>query len=327
MRRREFIGLLGGAAAALPLAVHAQQQPAMPVVGFLNTASSEEFTDLVAAFRQGLAETGYTEGHNVAIEFRWAKGRYDQLPALAADLVDRRVAVIATTGGPPSALAARAATSTIPIVFVSDGEFAPRLVASFNRPGGNITGVAMFTAPLTTKCMELLSGLLPKAATIALLVDPNDPSAPSYKEAAQRAANALGNELLVVSAGTEHDFESVFATVIERQASGLVVTADSLFTLRRNQVIALAMRHALPTIYQWREFATAGGLITYGPSLADIYRQVGIYTGRILHGDKPADLPVVQPTKFELVVNLRTAKALGLAIPPTLLAITDDVIE
>jgi putative tryptophan/tyrosine transport system substrate-binding protein len=325
MRRRDLITLLGGAAAAWPLAARAQQK-AMPVIGFLHFASPGPFALYVVAFRQGLSETGYVEGQNLAIEFRWAEGSYDRLPAMAADLVDRKVDVI-VAAGPPSARAAKNATSTIPIVFSSADPIGEGLVASLARPGGNLTGVSVLTVELVAKRLELLSELVPQAKVIVLLVNPNNPNTEPMIRDVQEAARTKWVELPILKAGSESEIDAAFASLVQLQAGGLVVGADPFFNSRREQLVALAARHVVPAIYEWREFAKAGGLISYGTSLAGIYRQDGIYTGRILNGAKPADLPVEQPTRFELVVNLKTAKALGLTVPPSILARADEVIE
>jgi putative ABC transport system substrate-binding protein len=328
MKRREFITLLGGAAAAWPLAARAQQQPAMPVVGFLGTASAGPFAHLVASLRRGLLETGFVEGRNVAIEYRWAEGQYDRVPALAADLVRRQVAVIVTVGGEPSAAAATAATATIPIVFNTGTDPVKLgLVASLARPGGNATGVNIFTTELTEKRLGLLRDLVPAAPTIAVLLNPNFPAAAANVREAEAAARAIGKQVVIFNASSDAEIETAFANLVQAQCRALLVGADPFFNSRRGLIVALAARHAIPAIYEWREFAEAGGLISYGTSLVEAYRQQGIYAGRILKGEKPAELPVVQLSKFELVINLNTAKALGLAIPPGVLAIANEVIE
>jgi putative ABC transport system substrate-binding protein len=325
--RRTFITLLGGGAAAWPLAARAQQ-PAMPVVGYLHSGSPAPFAHLVTAFRQGLKEAGYVEGQNVKVEYRWAEGRYDQLPAMAADLVGRRVAVIVTQGGDPPPLAAKSATSTIPIVFtISSDPVKLGLVGSLNRPGGNVTGFWAYTSLLGTKRLELIRQLLPANTLIAVLVNPNNPNAHIDTPYFQDAARTLGQSISLMTASTETEIDAVFATLSDRRVSALLVNTDPFFLARRDQFVSLAARYSVPTVYPWREAVAAGGLISYGARLADGYRQVGIYAGRILKGAKPADLPVVQPTNFELVINLKTAKALGLEVPPTLLARADEVIE
>jgi putative ABC transport system substrate-binding protein len=327
MRRRKFITLLGGAAASWPLAARAQQ-PGMPVIGFLNGGSPATFSELAGTFRQGLDETGYVEGRNVLIEYRWAEGRYNRLPALAADLLNRRVAVIASTGGPPVVEAAAAATTTVPIVFLSsDVILKTGVITSLNRPGRNVTGVVMSTSALLSKCLQFLGELVPKDATIGVLVNPNVSDTDEAKESIQTAARQIGRQIFILTAGNEAEIDAAFATLAERHAGGLVVQGDLLYTNRRDDLIALAARYAIPTVYMWSEFTAAGGLIAYGNSLAEGYRQVGIYTGRILHGAKPADLPAMQPTRFRLTINLKTAKALGLTIPASLLILADEVIE
>jgi putative ABC transport system substrate-binding protein len=324
--RRQFISALGGASLAWPLAARAQQ-PALPVIGFLNSASANPFEHLVQAFRDGLGEAGYVEGRNVVIEYRWAEGQIDRLPALAADLVRRQVAVIVTSGGNVSALAAKAATSSIPIVSTIGGDPVQEgLVASFNRPGGNLTGATLF-AYSAAKRLELLHELIPKTVTIMALFDPSDPAVVLDRESLEAASKTLGLQLSFANAGTVSELEAAFETIDRDRLDGLFVGANPFFNLQRDQLVGLAARHAIPTIYAFREFPAAGGLISYGTRLADTYRQVGIYTGRILKGESPADLPVVQPTKFELVINLKTAQTLGINVPPTLRALADEVIE
>jgi putative ABC transport system substrate-binding protein len=326
MRRREFITLLGGATVAWPLAVRAQQ-PAMPVIGFLNSASPVgAYAVRVRAFRQGLNETGYVEGKNVTIEYRWAEGQYDRLPALAADLVRRQVNVIVANS--PAAVVAKAATTTIPIVFDSGTDPVKLgLVASLNRPGGNVTGVSNLNLELGPKRMDLLRELIPTAATIALLVNPANPGAATLSKDMQAAASSLGRQLHVLHASTERDFDSIFATVVQLRAGALVIGSDPFFISRSEQLAALALRHAVPTVFEYREFTAAGGLVSYGGDTKEPYRLVGVYTGRILKGEKPANLPVQQSTKIELIINLKTANALGLTVPQGLLSRADDVIE
>jgi len=319
MRRRDFITLLGGAAAARPLAARAQQ-PAMPVIGFLSSGSPGPFAQMLAAFHQGLKDGGYVEGQNVAIEYRWAEGYYDRLSTLAADLVRRQVGVLAATGGTVSALAAKATTTTIPILFVAADPVRDGLVASLNRPGGNVTGVSVFSAELAPKRLQLLRELVPKAGKIAALTNPASMDEP---EALTRA----GFPLLTITAEAEGDFGPAFIQAAQQGVEALLVTADPFFNTRRAQIVALATRHSLPAAYPWREYVEAGGLMSYGTSLPGTYRQVGQYVSRVLKGDKPADLPVQNPIKFELAINLKTAKALGLTVPPTLLARADEVIE
>ena len=326
MRRRKFIALLGGAT-TWPILARAQQ-PAMPVIGCLNSAAAAPIAHLLAAFRLGLGETGYIEGQNVAIEYRLAEGQYDRLPALAADLVNLRVSAIAVGGGTVSALAARAATTTIPIVFISDSDPVKiGLVASINRPGGNVTGIHQLTAGLEAKRIGLLHEQVPSATTIAVLVNPNYTDAAAQIKEVQGAARTLGLLLPILKASSESDFDAAFATVIEQRAAALLIASDPFLFSRRNQLVALAARHGVPAMYQFRECAAVGGLMSYGTRITDSYRQVGVYTGRILKGAKPADLPVVQSTKFEFVINLKTAKSLGMTIAPTLLAQADEVIE
>jgi putative ABC transport system substrate-binding protein len=325
MRRRELMAVLSGAA-AWPLPARAQQK-AMPVIGYLSNTSPGPAAPFLAAFRQGLGETGYVEGQNVAIEYRWAEGRYDQLPGLAADLVTRKVVVIVAAGGSPAARAAKNATSTIPIIFNSGDPVGSGLVSNLARPGGNLTGISLITVELMSKRLELLSELVPQARVIALLVNPTNSTTERITSDVQEAARAKGVQLLILKADAENEIDAAFAPLGHQRADALVVSTDPFFTSRREQLVALASRHAVPAIYEWREFAAAGGLISYGPSLTAANRQVGVYTGKILKGAKPADLPVQQPTTFELVINLKTAKALGLTVPQSILARADEVIE
>jgi putative tryptophan/tyrosine transport system substrate-binding protein len=323
--RREFLAKVGGAAAVWPLAARAQQS-AMPVIGFLSSRSANDSAPQVAAFRQALSEADYVEGRNVAIDYRWADGQYDRLPRMAEHLVGRRVSVIFAGG--PAAHVAKAATTTIPIVFVSGEdpvEFG--LVASLNRPGGNVTGVSTFNAVVGSKRVQLLHELVSSSALMALLVNPKYPSAESETRETQAAAHALGHNLIVLNASADSEIDIAFTKLVQQRVGALIVTGDPLFVTRRDKLVALAARHVVPTIYVQREFAVAGGLIGYGTSLTDAYRQAGIYAGRVLKGAKPGDLPVVRPTKFDLVINLKTAKTLGLIIPPSLLARADEVIE
>ena len=327
MRRRDFIKVIAGSAAALPLAARAQQT-AMPVIGYLQSASPSYFAQFSDAVRQGLNEIGYVEGQNVAIERRSAEGHYDRLAALATGLVDRRVAVILAAGGSDPAKAAKAATSNIPIVFVSAADpVRTGLVASLNRPGGNVTGVSLLASALDAKKLGLLRELAPKASTIGVLINPDYPSANSQREEAQQAAARLGLRPLMLSARADGEIDLAFASAARQGADALLVATDPFLLSRRERLVALAARYAVPAIYAQREVVTAGGLISYGPHFWDGYRQAGAYVGRVLKGEKPADLPVLQPTKFELVINLKTAKALGLEVPDRLLALADEVIE
>jgi putative ABC transport system substrate-binding protein len=318
MDRRTFIGNVAGGLLAAPLAARAQKR-AMPVIGFLSLASPAPWTSYVAGFRRGLNEAGYVEGKNVAIEFRWAEGHHDRLPALAADLVSRHVAVLVATGGPGPARAAKAVTSTIPIVFTGASDpVESGLVTSLGRPGGNVTGVSVFSVELMAKRLELLHELVPKATVIAMLVNPNNAGAESYARVALEATRSLGQQLHVLSARTEQEIDAAFARLAQLRADALVVAPDPFFNVRREQIVGLAARRAVPAIFDFREFAAAGGLMSYGPSLSEVYRQAGIYTGKILDGAKPGDLPVLQPTNVELVINQKTAKAFGLTIPQSL---------
>jgi putative ABC transport system substrate-binding protein len=318
---------MGSAAIAWPVAARAQQ-PAMPVVGYLNGASAAQFPHLLAGFHKGLTATGYTEGQNVAMEYRYADGQYDRLPTLAADLVSRRVSAIVATAGTPTIRAAKAATSTIPIVFVIGGDpVTLGIVASLNRPGGNITGITLVGSETVVKRFGLLLELIPAAAVVGVLANPNNPISEPQLTALQIAARTLGRQLLVLKASTESDFAAVSAAIDQQRVDALLVAGDPFFDDRRAQIVSLAMRHRLPASYTRHEFVADGGLMSYGPDAPDAFRQAGIYTGRILKGEKSADLPVMEPTKFEMAINLNTAKALGLTVPPTLLARADEVIE
>jgi putative tryptophan/tyrosine transport system substrate-binding protein len=326
MRRRTFITLLGGAA-AWPVAARAQQ-PAKPVIGVLGGHTREQWQPFVTAFHQGLNEAGYFDGENVSTEYRWAEGHYDRLPALAADLVRRKVAVIAAIGGVNSALAAKAATSELPIVFLTGRDpIELGFVESLNHPGGNLTGVSMLNDDLVGKRLELLRELVPKAATIATLINPENRNHPSHARTLEAVARAGGQQVIVIGAAAEGDFEPAFAMLVQRRADALVINADPFLDSRQEQIVGLATRHAVPAISPWREFVQAGGLASYGTSLLDAHRQTGVYVGRILKGAKPVDLPVVQPTKLEMFVNLKTANALGLRVPTSILLRADEVIE
>ena len=327
MQRREFIGLVGCAAAAWPLTARAQQ-PAMPVIGFLSPRSPDESAHLVTAFRRGLAETGAVEGQNLAVEYRWALGEYDRLPMLAAELVRRPVALIVTVGGEPSALAAKAATQLIPVVAIFTADPVERgLVASLNRPGGNITGISALNGTLEAKRLGLLQGLVPQATKLGLLLNPTFPAAASQLRDIQEASRASGMQIQVLNAATDLEIDIAFEAIAQNSIPALIVAVDSFFVARRDKIVGLAARNAVPTMYSLRDFATTGGLMSYGIDLLDMYRETGVYAGRILKGTKPADLPVMQPTKFELVLNLKTAKSLGLTPSSGLLSIADEVIE
>jgi len=324
IKRRKFLATLGGAA-AWPLAALAQQS-AMPVIGYLHSASPEPYSSMMAAFRHGLAEAGYVDGQNVTIDYRWAEGQFDHLPALAAELVAHRPAVLVAAGGDVSAVAAKAATTTVPIVFTIGADpVKSGLVASLNRPSGNLTGVTFFTITLGPKRLEMLRELQPKAGKIAMLVNPKSLN-PDAKEV-QEAARALGQSVHVLDAASEGELDTAFRSLAQERDDALIVVSNPLFTSRREQIVTLANYQRIPAIYPLREYVTSGGLVSYGASIKDAYRQSGVYAGRLLKGAKPADLPVMQPTKFELVINLKTAKALGIAVPPTLLARADEVIE
>jgi putative ABC transport system substrate-binding protein len=326
LKRREFVTLLGGAVTAWPLAARAQQQ-LMPVIGFLNQGLAKPTAYLAAAFRKGLNELGYVEGQNLAIEYRWAEGDYTQLPALAADLVNRKVAGLAVAFL-PAALAAKAVTSTIPICFVTGVDPVKEgLVASLNQPGGNVTGVAFLASVLGAKRLGLLHDLLPTADVFAVLVNPGNPSAEVVSEDIKGAARTLGKQVLVFGASTQHELEAQLAALVQRRVAALIVAPDAFFDSQRDRIVTVVADHAIPTMYERRETALAGGLMSYGANVADAFHQAGIYTGRILKGERPVDLPVLQPTRLEFVINLTTAKALGLTIPPGLLAIADEVIE
>jgi putative tryptophan/tyrosine transport system substrate-binding protein len=327
MRRRDFISLLGSTAAVWPLAARAQQ-PAMPVIGFMSTRAPEESEYLLEAFRQGLKEGGFVEGQNVAIEFRWARGQYDRLPALAAELVSRGVTVLDAIAGEPAPLAAMRATSTIPIVFMIGGDpVETGLVKSFNRPGGNMTGVTILTNKMGPKRLGLLHELVPGAGLIGVLMNPNFTTAARELQDVEEAARTIGQRLVISNASHDEELDAAFVSLVQEQVGALLVGGDPYFNMRRDRIIAFAAKQRLPAIYQFRELAVAGGLLSYGVNLTDMYRQCGVYTAKVLKGARPADLPVLQPTKFELVINLKTAKALGIKISDNLLSLADEVVE
>jgi putative tryptophan/tyrosine transport system substrate-binding protein len=326
MQRRQFITLVGGTVIAWPLSARAES--AMPVIGFLNSASSQPFANYVASFRAGLKTTGYVDGQNVVIEFRWAEGHYDRLPEMAADLVRRKVAVLVSTGGSPSITAAKAATTTIPIVFTTGSDpVRLGLVTSLSHPGGNITGVDFFVTQMESKRLGLLRALIPGVQLIAVLLNPTQQIYTRQKTDVEEAAHATGQQMHLLSASNESEIDAAFATAMQLRAGAMLVGADPFLNSQRDKIVALAARHAIPAIYEQREHALAGGLMSYGTNLSEAYRQAGVYAGRILKGEKPADLPVVQSTKFEFVINLKTAKALGIEVPPNLSAEADEIIE
>jgi putative tryptophan/tyrosine transport system substrate-binding protein len=327
MKRREFVALMGGAAVLWPLGTRAQQ-PAMPVIGWLSARSPAEAASVLQAFRQGLGQVGYFEGKNVTIEYRWAEGRYDQLPALAAELVSRQVTVIAATGGEPSPLAAKAATSTIPIVCTLGGDpVETGLVASLNQPGGNLTGTTIMAVEMAPKRLDVARQLVPNATAVAMLNNPKYPPASAEARGIQEAARPAGIKINFLNASTENEIDNAFTTAVEQRNGALIIGTDPFLVGQRDQLVRLAARYMLPTIYFLREFVEAGGLMSYGPNIANGYRQAGVYTGLILNGANPATLPIVRPTQFQLYLNIKTAKTLGLQIPPLLLALADEVIE
>jgi putative tryptophan/tyrosine transport system substrate-binding protein len=326
MQRRQFITLVGGTVIAWPLSARAES--AMPVIGFLNSASSQPFANYVASFRAGLKTTGYVDGQNVVIEFRWAEGHYDRLPEMAADLVRRKVAVLVSTGGSPSITAAKAATTTIPIVFTTGSDpVRLGLVTSLSHPGGNITGVDFFVTQMESKRLGLLRALIPGVQLIAVLLNPTQQIYTRQKTDVEEAAHATGQQMHLLSASNESEIDAAFATAMQLRAGAMLVGADPFLNSQRDKIVALAARHAIPAIYEQREHALAGGLMSYGTNLSEAYRQAGVYAGRILKGEKPGDLPVVQSSKFEFIINLRTAKALGIEVPPNLSAEADEIIE
>jgi putative tryptophan/tyrosine transport system substrate-binding protein len=326
MRRREFLGLIGGAAAAWMKVVRAEQ--ALTVIGYLSARSPDESKHLLAAFHEGLKSEGFVEGQNIELRYRWAEGHYDRLPGMAAELVRDNVAVLVTTGGEPAALAAKAATSTIPIVFTAGGDpVRVGLVASLNRPGGNATGISLLTTAPEVKRFGLLHQVVPNAAVIGVLINPSYPGANDQKQEVREAGHAVDRRVEIATPAEEQQLEPAFASLVERKATALLVSADPFFDTRRNQIVALAAKYKLPTIYQFRDYALAGGLMSYGISIADGYRQLGIYAGQVLKGTKPAELPIYQSIKFEFVINLKTAKAQGVEIPDQLLSLADEVIE
>jgi ABC-type uncharacterized transport system substrate-binding protein len=328
MRRREFITLLGGAAATWPLPAHAQQQPAMPVIGFVSGRAPDDSAHLVAAFRQGLAESGFVEGQNIAIDFRWAHGDYDRLPALTNDLIKQKVAVLVGVGGDVSAIVAAKATTTIPVVFGMGGDpVKAGIVASFNRPGGNVTGYTLWTQEMESKRLGLLREMLPGVALIGVLVNPRFPPTVQEQEDLETAAKSVSQQLFVARADTDAELDAALASFVQQRVGAFLVTAAPFFDTRRDRIVGFAAQNRVPAIYQFREYAAAGGLISYGPNIAESYKGAGAYVGRILKGEKPGDLPILQPSKFDFVINLKTAKALGLTVPPTLLAEAGEVLE
>ncbi len=327
MQRREFIATVGTMAALWPLGAWSQQQGRL-VVGFLSARSPDESVDVISEFRRGMRQSGFVEGQNITVAFRWAEGRYERLGPLAAELVGLRPAVIFAAGGPPSALAAKKATTSIPVVFVAGGDPVKLgLIASLNRPGGNVTGIHIFSAALEPKKLELLHELIPNAGVVCALVNPTNPNAQTVSKELEAAARTIGMQMRIIHASNEQELDMVFADWSKQRAGALVVTSEGFFDSERERIVGLSLKYSVAGIYPWREYVTAGGLMSYGSNLSDSYRQAGIYVARLLNGEKPSDLPIMQPSKFELVLNLKTARALGISIPPTLLARADEVIE